>query len=113
MSAPILSFPDPNEGMFCLDTDASGYGMGTIVSQHQKGHEVRSYSLCKQTVKKAERNYCVTRLELVAVITFVMHFRPYLYGKKFIVRTDHGSLRWLIKVRWQDGFNCLVNMIMT
>ena len=39
MSTPILSFPAPNGGMFCLNIDASGYGMGTVLSQ-QEGHEV-------------------------------------------------------------------------
>ena len=57
----------------------------------------------KSLKKKAERNYCVTRLELLAVITFVKHFRPYLYGRKFIVRADHGSLRWLINFWNPEG----------
>ena len=46
-------------------------------------------------LSKAERSYCVTRRELLAVVTFLQHFRPYLPGRYFIVRTDHGSLTWL------------------
>ena len=102
MSAPILSFPDPDGGMFCLDTDASGYGMGTVLFQQQKGHEV-VIAHASTSLKRAERNYCVTRRELLAVITFVKHFTPYLYGRKFIVRTDHGSLRWLLNFRNPEG----------
>jgi len=32
---------------------------------------------------------------LLAVIKSVKHFRPYLYGRKFRLRTDHASLIWL------------------
>ena len=50
--------------------------------------------LCKPlTITKAERCYCVTRRELLAVVTFTKHFWPYLLGHK--LRTDHGSLTWL------------------
>ena len=44
-----------------------------------------------------ERNYCVTRRELLAVLKSIKHFRPYLYGKTFRLRTDHASLRWLCR----------------
>ena len=42
---------------------------------------------------KPERNYCVTRRELLAMVNVVKHFRPYLYGRHFTVRTDHSSLQ--------------------
>ena len=44
-----------------------------------------------------ERNYCVTRRELLVVVKAVKHFKPYLYGTKFKLRTDHASLRWLCR----------------
>ena len=52
-----------------------------------------------RTLSKPERNYCVTRRELLAVVTYLRHFRPYLYGRHIIVRTDHGALRWLINFK--------------
>ncbi|CAI5649839.1 unnamed protein product [Oreochromis niloticus] len=33
---------------------------------------------------QAERNYCVTRRELLAVVLAVQHFRPYLHGSRFL-----------------------------
>ncbi|CAG2201674.1 unnamed protein product [Mytilus edulis] len=44
---------------------------------------------------KTQQRYSVTRRELLAMVTFVNKFRYYLLGRKFIVRTDHWSLKWL------------------
>jgi transposase InsO family protein len=50
--------------------------------------------LC-QLYNKHEKNYNVTRKELLAVVTFVKKFRQYLLGKPFIIRSDHAALQWL------------------
>ena len=52
---------------------------------------------------RAERRYCVTRKELLALMYFVKYFRHYLYGREFIIRTDHGSLRWLMNFKNPEG----------
>ena len=51
-----------------------------------------------RTFTKAERNYCVTRRELLSIIDSVKHFHHYIYGSKCVVRTDHGSLAWLLRL---------------
>ena len=33
----------------------------------------------------------------------VKHFHPYLYGRSFILRTDHAALRWLFSFRLPEG----------
>ena len=43
----------------------------------------------------AQRNFCVTKRELLAVVMAVTHFCPYLYDQEFRLRTDHPSLLWL------------------
>ena len=89
--APVLAYPDPKQP-FILDTDASADGAGAVLSQLQDGQEnvIAYYS---KTFSPAERNYCVTRRELLATILAIKHYHPYLYGKKFRVRTDHTSLQ--------------------
>jgi len=101
VSAPILALPDWSQS-FLLDTDASDTGIGAVLSQVQDGKEhVIAYA--SRSLTKAERNYCVTRRELLAVVTFLQHFRPYLLGNPFTIRTDHGALAWLQKFKEPEG----------
>lgn len=85
-SAPILTFPDFNEP-FILDTDASDSAIGAVLSQNQGGAE-KVIAYASRTLSKSERKYCVTKKELLAVVSFVKYFRHYLYGRKFLIRTD-------------------------
>lgn len=94
-SAPILAYPD-YKLPFILDTDASQVGIGAVLSQIQEGQE-RVIAYYSKMHSPEERNYCVTRQELLAIIKGVKHFRPHLYGKPFKVRTDHASLVWLLR----------------
>ena len=100
-STPILAFPDFSVE-FVLDTDASGTGIGAVLTQVQEGTE-RVIAYASRTLSKAERNYCVTRKELLAAVYFIRHFRPYLLGRKFTLRTDHGSLTWLCNFKQPEG----------
>ncbi|CAC5369319.1 unnamed protein product [Mytilus coruscus] len=101
ISAPILGYPI-NDGGFILDTDASNVGMGAVLSQIQDGEE-RVIGYFSKTFSKSERNYCVTRKELLTIVSAVKNFHHYLYGRSFTVRTDHGSLRWLVNFKNPEG----------
>ena len=100
-SAPILSYPLP-EGKFVLDTDASNVGIGGVLSQVQNGQE-KVLAYFSKTLSRPERNYCVTRKELLAVVKSVEHFYKYLYGRKFLIRTDHAALKWLLQFKNPEG----------
>jgi len=95
LKAPILASPDPTLE-YILDTDASDPNVGAVLSQVQEGREVL-VAYYSKSLSPTERNYCTTCKELLAVIKSMKHFRPYLYGKRFRLRTDHGSLIWLCK----------------
>ena len=90
-TAPVLGYPDPGLP-YILDSEASDTGVGAVLSQLQGGEE-RVVAYYSKTLAAPERNYCVTRKELLAVVKAVKHFRPYLYGRPFKLRSDHASLR--------------------
>jgi hypothetical protein len=95
IQAPVLAMPVENEP-YLLDTDASNHGIGAVLSQLQDGQE-RPVAYASRTYSRPELNYCVTRKELLAVIYYIKHFRQYLLGRRFTVRTDHSALQWLRK----------------
>ena len=89
---------------FVLDTDASQrLGIGAVLSQVQPGGTERVVAYGSRSLNDHERNYCTTRLEMLALVTYVDYFRYYLAGCKFLVRTDHHSLKWLMSFREPEG----------
>jgi hypothetical protein len=93
--ASILALPC-DVGGYVLDTDASDHGLGAVLSQVQDGEE-RVICYASRLYSDAERRYCVTRKELLAVVYSVKNFRQYLLGRQFVLRTDHSALQWLRK----------------
>ena len=51
----------------------------------------------------AQRSYCATRKELLAVVRLTRHFKHYLLGRRFTLRTDHNSLLWLMGFKNIEG----------
>jgi transposase InsO family protein len=100
-TAPILAYPNPDD-KFILDTDASAYGIGGVLSQEQEGIE-RVIAYGSRVLNKAERNYCVTRRELLAIVYFVREYHHYLVGAEFLLRTDHAALYWLFGMKDLEG----------
>jgi len=50
-----------------------------------------------RTLAAAEKYYCTTKKELLTAVKAVKHFRAYLYGRTFRLRTDYASLICLCK----------------
>ena len=86
-----------------LDTHASDQGIGAVLSQIQSDGQERVIAYASHLLSKAERHYCITRKELLAVVVFLNHFQQYFLGRKFILRTDHGSLLWLHNFKEPEG----------
>ena len=102
-SPPILAMPN-DEGTFVLDTDACEWSIGSVLSQVQQGQE-RVIAYAGRILSRNEVNYCITRKELLAIVHFTRHFRQYLLGRQFVVRTDHAALSWLKKTPDPIGQN--------
>jgi len=65
-STSIFSFPK-GDGEFIFDTDASNIDVGAVLSQVQKGEE-KVIAYFSRVLSKTEKNYCVTRRELLAIV---------------------------------------------
>ena len=94
---PLLQYPDYSRP-FIVTCDASGDGLGAVLSQGDVGKDL-PVSFISRTLNKAEKNYSATEKEMLAIVWAIKYFRPYLYGRRFTVVTDHKALIWLFRVR--------------
>ncbi|GBL97396.1 Retrovirus-related Pol polyprotein from transposon 297 [Araneus ventricosus] len=80
ITSPVLTYLRTDKE-FILDTDASNEGIGAVLSQ-KIGNEERVIAYFSKSLE---------------------HFHHYLYGRKFLLRTDHASLRCLLNFREPEG----------
>ena len=100
-SRPLLVYPE-DDSCFILNTDANSHGLGGVLSQLQGGEE-RVIAYVSRVLSKAQSLYCITYRELLALVVFFKHFRQYLWGRHFKVRTDHSALKWLLTFHKPEG----------
>ena len=103
-SPPLLAYPDFKEtaSEFIVTSDASNVAAGAMLSQVQHGCE-RVIAYASRVFSPAERNYATTERELTAIRYAVKHFKPLLYGRKYIIRTDHKPLIYLATMKGTDS----------
>ena len=104
----ILALPR-DDAQTILDVDASDTGVAAVLSQIQDNEE-KVLAYASRVYNDAEKNYCISRRELLGLIYGLTQFRQYLLGRHIIVRTDHAPLLALTRstkpssqmCRWQD-----------
>jgi transposase InsO family protein len=94
---PILQYPD-FEKPFNLTCDSSNYAMGAILSQGPIGSDL-PVAYASRTLNEHEINYSVIEKELLSIVWSTKFFRPYLYGRKFKILSDHKPLQWLFSLK--------------
>ena len=96
-SAPTLAYPrfETDAPPFVVDVDASGHGLGAVLSQTDADGRERPIAYASRGLNSAERNYGSTKSELLGLVWAFRHFRCYLLGQRFVVRTDHQALKYL------------------
>ena len=113
-SAPVLSFFDCSKTTV-LTTDASRQALGAVLSQPDVDGVQRPVAFVSRALRGAEFNYSATELEALAALWAMERLDFYLYGRSFILRSDHSALKSLLGVkgagvrpmrisRWIDRF---------
>jgi hypothetical protein len=85
-SAPVLALPDFARP-FVIECDALTYGFGAVLIQDK--HPITYFS---RPVAPRHHFLAAYERELIGLVHTIRHWRPYLWGRRFTVRTDHYSL---------------------
>jgi len=88
-NAPVLALPN-FEDLFEVECDASGVGIGVVLSQN--GRPLAYFS---EKLNEAQRRYSTYDKEFLALIRALDHWRHYLLPKEFILHSDHEALKYL------------------
>ena len=91
-NTPILIYPDFSV-LFLIDSDATDKEIYAVLSQIGKDQLEHPIAYFIRTLGKHERNYSITRKELLAAIEGIEHFKCYLYEQHFVLRTDHVAIQ--------------------
>ena len=94
LSAPILAYPDMNKP-FMLTCDASSTAIGFVLGQLDSQGREHVIAYGGRSLSRAERIWCTTEQECLAVLEGVKHFRAYL-TRRFRIFTDHKALKYLM-----------------
>ena len=100
-SHPILKLPDFNQN-FILRTDASEYGLGAVLLQDEDGEKF-PVAYASKKLSTRERSYAVIEKECFAVVWGIQKFHQYLYGREFVLETDHQPLTYLNKSKTDNS----------
>jgi hypothetical protein len=92
-TAPVLQLPNFDK-LFIVNYDASGTGFGAVL--HQEAGPIAFYS---RPVASQHAKLAAYERELIGLVKAVRHWRPYLWSRSFVVRTDHYALKFLLDQR--------------
>ena len=103
VTAPVLAYPvfGPDQE-FVLETDASGVGLGAVLSQERDGC-VHPIAYASRSLDPNEKSYGITELETLALVWAVKYFRSYILGHKTTVYTDHAACTSLLNSARPSG----------
>ena len=100
-SMPLLTLPVSSDS-FILQTDASGVGLGAVLSV-RRGEEELPVAFHSRKLQPREQRYSASELECLAVVDAVNHFGCYLIPQSFVVETDHKALTYLMSANHHNG----------
>ena len=92
-SEPVLQYPDFNKP-FKLTTDTSEYAVGAMLTQEKDGVDM-PIAYFPKVMNSCEKNYSKAEKECLAMLYAVTNFRPYLYGREFVLACAYEPVHWM------------------
>lgn len=89
--APVLAHYDPQLPIV-LAGDASSYGLGAVISHKMPDGSERPVAYASRTLTESEKNYSQIEREALSLVFGIKRFHKYLYGRHFLLHTDHRPL---------------------
>ena len=90
----LLFHFDPSKPLI-VACDASQYGLGAVLSHKMDNGEESPLAFASRTLNPAEKKYSQLEKEGLAIIFAVKKFLHYIYGRYFIIESDHKPLSFL------------------
>ena len=97
-SGTALKLFDPNKRTV-VSTDASDYGLGAVLTQVNNAGEEETVAFASRSLSDAERKYSIVEKEALACVWAAEKWRVWLWGRKFLLRTDHQALTTLLTTK--------------
>ena len=98
---PILRLPDIDRP-FVLRCDASEAAVGSVLLQEHNG-ELFPVAFASKKLLPRERVYSIMEKECLAALWAIRRYNIYLYGRPFVLQTDHQPLAYLNKAKFTNG----------
>ena len=68
-----------------------------------RGVNIIPLAYCSKTLSSSRQNYCTTKKEMYTCIYAMHYFQGFVKGQDVLIRTDHATLKWLLRFMSSDA----------